>query len=274
MRRRPRGCARSCGQRAAGPPCPRSGATDGGARGGGMGAFRIGVDIGGTFTDIVLLGADGRVHTQKGVVQRRRLRPRDRRGAGRGVRRARDRRRRDRRGAPRHHGRLERDPRAQGRPHRPDHHQGLSRRPGDPQPAHAAALRPRLDQAAAAWSSAICGSWSTSAWTTAARCVRPLDPADAERAVRALLDAGRRGDRGLPAARLRQSGARAADRGDDRAARPGPARLDQLRGPAGDQGVRAHLEHGDQRLCHADRRPLPGAAAGGTWRVRACAVRS
>jgi N-methylhydantoinase A len=30
-----------------------------------MGAFRVGVDIGGTFTDIVLLGADGRVHTKK-----------------------------------------------------------------------------------------------------------------------------------------------------------------------------------------------------------------
>jgi N-methylhydantoinase A len=31
----------------------------------GMGATRIGVDIGGTFTDIVLVGADGRVHTRK-----------------------------------------------------------------------------------------------------------------------------------------------------------------------------------------------------------------
>ena len=35
-------------------------------RGAGAGAgFRIGVDIGGTFTDIVLLGDDGRVHTRK-----------------------------------------------------------------------------------------------------------------------------------------------------------------------------------------------------------------
>jgi N-methylhydantoinase A len=32
---------------------------------GGVGAFRIGVDIGGTFTDIVLLGEGGRVHTRK-----------------------------------------------------------------------------------------------------------------------------------------------------------------------------------------------------------------
>ena len=30
-----------------------------------MDGFRVGVDIGGTFTDIVFLGADGRVHTQK-----------------------------------------------------------------------------------------------------------------------------------------------------------------------------------------------------------------
>ena len=27
--------------------------------------YRVGVDIGGTFTDIVLLGADGTVHTEK-----------------------------------------------------------------------------------------------------------------------------------------------------------------------------------------------------------------
>ena len=30
-----------------------------------MTRYRIGVDIGGTFTDIVLLGANGTVHTQK-----------------------------------------------------------------------------------------------------------------------------------------------------------------------------------------------------------------
>ena len=30
-----------------------------------MNAFRLGVDIGGTFTDIVLLGADGTMHTKK-----------------------------------------------------------------------------------------------------------------------------------------------------------------------------------------------------------------
>ena len=30
-----------------------------------MTGFRVGVDIGGTFTDIVFLGADGRIYTKK-----------------------------------------------------------------------------------------------------------------------------------------------------------------------------------------------------------------
>ncbi len=41
--------------------------------------------------------------------------------------------------------------------------------------------------------------------------IRPLDPADAERAVRHLLGPRGRGDRGLPHQLLRQSGPRAAD---------------------------------------------------------------
>ena len=43
--------------------------------------------------------------------------------------------------------------------------------------------------------------------------IRPLDPADAERAVRTLLGKGVAGDRGLPAQLLRQSRPRAADQG-------------------------------------------------------------
>ena len=31
----------------------------------GKSTYRVGVDIGGTFTDIVLLGSDGTIHTQK-----------------------------------------------------------------------------------------------------------------------------------------------------------------------------------------------------------------
>ena len=62
------------------------------------------------------------------------------------------------------------------------------------------------------------------------------------------------------------------DQGSDPAPRARPAGLDQLGGAAGDQGVRAHLEHGDQRLCHADRRALSGAAAGRPGAAGECAA--
>ena len=82
MRRQPRGCARELRRRARlDRRAGGRGATDG-ARGGAAEAWtasRVGVDIGGTFTDIVLLGDDGRVLTKEGLVERRRLRPRDRR---------------------------------------------------------------------------------------------------------------------------------------------------------------------------------------------------
>ena len=150
--------------------------------------YRVGVDIGGTFTDIVLLGSDGSDPHQEG---RRRAStttprrsstasPRCSRESGLGGAR-------DRGDPPRHHGRLQRDPRAQGRARRPDHHQGLSRRAGDPHLADAAALRPRPGPSRRRWSSAICARWSTSASITAARSSGALDPADAERAVDALL---------------------------------------------------------------------------------------
>ena len=52
---------------------------------------------------------------------------------------------------------------------------------------------------------------------------------------------------------------------DDRhASGPGSALLHQLRGPARDQRVRAHFDHSDQHLCHADCRALSGHTAGGT----------
>ena len=57
---------------AAGARCPRCSGTipspqprGGVARMAGKTTYRVGVDIGGTFTDIVLLGSDGAVHTQK-----------------------------------------------------------------------------------------------------------------------------------------------------------------------------------------------------------------
>ena len=91
-------------------------------------------------------------------------------------------------------------------------------------------------------------------------CGRSI-PADVERAVVACSPEGRRGDRGLSAELLRESGPRAALRADRSSAGAAACRSRQLRGAAGDQGVRADLDHGHQRLRHADRRPLPGALA-------------
>ena len=96
-------------------------------------------------------------------------------------------RRRDRGDPPRHHGRLQRHPGAQGRARRPDHHQGLPRRAGDPHAAHAAPLRHRLDEAARRWSSAICARSVDERIDHRGQVERALDPADAERAVDALL---------------------------------------------------------------------------------------
>ena len=48
--------------------------------------YRVGVDIGGTFTDIVLLGSDGTHPHQEDLLQRRQLRAGDRRRPERGVR--------------------------------------------------------------------------------------------------------------------------------------------------------------------------------------------
>ena len=113
--------------------------------------YRVGVDIGGTFTDIVAARRRRRASTP------RRSPRASTTTRARSSRVSRDLfaetgidRQRDRRDPPRHDGRVQRDPRAQGRARRPDHHQGLPRRAGDPHAADAAALRPRLDEAAAA----------------------------------------------------------------------------------------------------------------------------
>ena len=75
----------------------------------------------------------------------------------------------------------------------------------------------------------------------------PLDRADAERAIRRLVDE----DVDVIAIALLNSFTNPAH---DRAADPG---LHQLRGTAGDQGVRAHVDHGNQRLFNPDCFPIP-----------------
>ena len=90
---------------------------------------------------------------------------------------------------------------------------------------------------------------------------RALDPADAAARRRRAARGGRRGDRGLPDQLVHQSGTRADGEGG-RAAQGAAHSLERLlRGAARDQGIRAHLDDDDQRLCDADRRNLSARAA-------------
>ena len=117
--------------------------------------LRIGIDIGGTFTDLVAITADERVLTHKvastphdygeGIVAgfaRCWLRSGGLPPPTSGLR--------GQRGPARHDDRLQHRARGQGRAHGVDHHAGLSRHPGNPRPAHAGAIRSALDQAARA----------------------------------------------------------------------------------------------------------------------------
>src|SRR4029453_10692508 len=69
MRPRPGGDAPRSPNPAAGPSCRACSATtrcpSSRRQSRPMSTYRVGVDIGGTFTDIVLVGADGGVHTKK-----------------------------------------------------------------------------------------------------------------------------------------------------------------------------------------------------------------
>ena len=107
-------------------------------------AYRLGVDVGGTFTDLFLVerrerGAQFRVKTpvdagatpREGVLDRRP--PHLRRGG--------DRRRRDPQHPPRHDGRDERGARVEGRARRPDHDDGLQADPAPRALADAGAAR-------------------------------------------------------------------------------------------------------------------------------------
>ena len=113
-------------------------------------SYRLGVDVGGTFTDVLLVDEDSgatwrakTASTPAGPVGRRAARHRQ------GLRRRRHRARRRRPGAARHHRRDQRDPRGQGRHRRPGHHQGLP--PGAADRPLLRARRPRrLDHLAQA----------------------------------------------------------------------------------------------------------------------------
>ena len=125
----------------------------------------------------------------------------------------------------------------------------------------AQALRHRPGPSPNRWSSATCARSSTSASTIAARS-SALDPADAERAVDALLAEKVE----AIAVCLLNSFANPVHEAmlkEVIVAKALTCPEPVVRGAAGDQGVRAHFDDGDQRLCHADRRHLPAGAAQG-----------
>ena len=223
-----RRCAPSCARAAAWPaasgPARRRPRRPGGA--GAMTGTRIGVDIGGTFTDIVLLRRRRHASTpRRSPRPSTTMRARSSTGSRQLFEEIGARGGRGRGGAPRHDRRLERDPRAQGRAHRPDHHQGLPRRARDPHAADAAALRHRPGRSRRPWSSAICASRSNERVDVQGRDPPAARPADAERAVARLLDEGVEAIAVCLLHCLRQPGARAADQGDRRAPGARPAAL-------------------------------------------------
>ena len=161
---------------------------------------------------------------------------------------------------PWHHGRLERHPGTQRSAHRPHRQQGVPRHSRHPHLADAAALRFALGEAASP-------DRALSAHHRRRAHRRPGAHPESARSRRcrargqAAAGRGRRGDRDLPAQLLRQSRPRAPHPGDRRASCAGADGVHQLRSAAGNQGVRAHLDHGDQRLSQAGSRPLPALAA-------------
>ena len=151
---------------------------------------RVGVDVGGTFTDVVLIDDAGAIHTWKlpstpddfsrGVIDGvTAVLSRARRLPGR----------RPRRG-PRQHRRHERDPRAARRADRPAHHRGLPRRPGTAPAADAAPLRHDLAEAAAGGRAPAAARGAASASASTAPSCAPLDVDAARREAQTLVDEG------------------------------------------------------------------------------------
>ena len=90
---------------------------------------------------------------------------------------------------------------------------------------------------------------------------RALDPADADARRRCAARREGRGDCRVPDQLVHQSGARADGQGGGAAQGAADSAERLVRGAARDQGIRAHLDDDDQRLCDADRRDLSARAA-------------
>ena len=239
-------------------------------------AYRLGVDVGGTFTDLFLV--DDEDHRQWRV--KTPSTPSDpSQGVLGGVRRiceeagigaddAAQRR-------PRHDGRHQRGARVQGRARRPHHHAGLRPDPA-PRPLPDAWAAGRLDHHDQARSARLARRHARGdrAHGRAREHARPGRPR-AGRRRRARPDRlGRRVADDQPHQRLRRRPPRARDRRDRRG---DPARLpghDLLRGAAGVPRVRAHADRVHELVRAADRVGLRRPAARVAARARRGRARS
>ena len=228
---------------------------------GGMMSYRLGVDVGGTFTDVLLIdertGGTWRAKTAST--------PQDQsvgvlRGHRQGLRPGRHHAADDRPGPARHDGRHERDTRGQGGPRRAGHDRGFPSGAAD-RPVVRPRRAGRLDHLAQAGTAGLTGEHGRGDRADRRRRRRwctPLDEDDVRAKLRSLRDGGHRGAGRLADQLLRQRRARAADRANRRRGAPGVPRLAVQRGAARAARVRAHDDHGGQQL-----RPSAGSAVPG-----------
>ena len=127
-------------------------------------------------------------------------------------------------------------------------------------------------EAAGRWCRAICASTVDERVDAQGEVAPPLDPAEAERAVRRLLDEG---VQAIAVCLLHSYANPAHERLLKEIIAPLAPDLplcDQLRRPARDQGVRAHLDHRDQRLSR--RRSSAAISAGSSASLERIGVRA
>ena len=227
---------------------------------------RVGVDIGGTFTDIVVTRPDGTL-----LVNKTSSTPDDPAravvaGLAALLRDAGHRPRDGERDRARNHGGLERGAAEEGRAHGAPHHARLPRRARDRAHPHAGPLRSHLGQARAPGGAAAAARGGRA---DGGRRQRGPSARSRQRARRGgPAGQGRRGgDRRLLHQLLREPGPRARDRAAHPPAPPGPGGVGLLPRAAGDQGVRAHQHHGGERLS-----PAHHARATSTTSPRGCAA--
>ena len=226
-----------------------------------MSNYAMAVDIGGTFTDVVLRGSDGRTFVDKTLTTPKSLDEGFFAAVDAVLEDRRDRaRRRDRRGGACDDGRDQRGDRAQGPAHRAARHRRLPRHPHHPRRASLRDVRSadRVSRAADRARDDVRRRRARAGDRRGAQA----DRRRADRSDRGRSEAqGRRLGRGLAAQRLSQSGERARHPRHHPQARARPVCVDLVRRRAADPRISAHLDGGDERLHGADHRAVSRRAA-------------